>query len=87
MNASEYFVEMYHVLDEYIENGRLVVFGVFVTTLDEVFLMVARGESGHKKSITKLPNTTPIPQQSYRTEDQITEGGLFLMHTTSLFAK
>jgi len=93
IDASEYFVEMFNVLDEYIENGRLVVYGVSVTTLDEVFLMVARGENTKKDSmslskINLIPKVSiPASQQSYKAADQISESALFLVHTKSLFAK
>jgi len=97
IDASEYFVEMFHAFDEYIENGRLVVYGVSVTTLDEVFLMVARGENGKKESMRSsttnlMPNLSPqnvvsAPQQSYRSQEPISSNTLFLVHTKSLFAK
>lgn len=95
IDASEHFVEMFHALDEYIENGKLVVYGVSVTTLDEVFLMVARGENGpankdplRSSAINLLPeNPISASHQSYRAEEQMSDSALFLVHTKSLFAK
>jgi len=95
IDASEHFVEIFYALDKYIENGKLVVYGVSVTTLDEVFLMVARGENGCgqrdtlcSSALNVIPeNLISDSQQSYRAEEQISDKALFLVHTKSLFTK
>ena len=69
------------------------MYGVSGTTLDEVFLMVARGESPNRESIAsckqnELPiNSNTTAQRSYRNEIQMSENALFIVYTRNLFAK
>ena len=49
LDASGQFVGLFEKLDEMAESGEYIVtYGVSITTLDEVFLMVARGDTGHE---------------------------------------
>ncbi|KAL7554951.1 hypothetical protein ACHAWF_018531 [Thalassiosira exigua] len=44
MGQSEKFIGMFQRLDELIANGDINTYGISITTLDEVFLMVAQGQ-------------------------------------------
>lgn len=48
LGASSTFAPMFNKLEELISNGKIVTYGVGITTLDEVFLLVARGAAGEK---------------------------------------
>jgi len=43
IKSSHQFVNMFEKLDHLITNKKVVTYGVGITTLDEVFIMVARG--------------------------------------------
>eukprot|EP00555_Chaetoceros_dichaeta_P000460 CAMPEP_0198278550 /NCGR_PEP_ID=MMETSP1447-20131203/66438_1 /TAXON_ID=420782 /ORGANISM="Chaetoceros dichaeta, Strain CCMP1751" /LENGTH=196 /DNA_ID=CAMNT_0043973637 /DNA_START=771 /DNA_END=1358 /DNA_ORIENTATION=+ len=88
VDVSKHFVEMFHVLHEHIENGKLVVFSVSVTTLQDVFLMLARGENGRiqKYSLrSSAINSIPAPHQSYGVDERMSDSAIFLVHTKSFF--
>lgn len=43
-NSSEDFVGLFKELDTMVDHDQIITYGVSITTLDEVFLMVARGD-------------------------------------------
>ena len=50
IGESARFVGMFKMLDKQIKKHRIEAYGVSVTTLDEVFLLVARGDAGPRTS-------------------------------------
>jgi hypothetical protein len=48
MGSSHLFTAMFQQLDEQIERGSMSCYGVSITTLDEVFMMVTRGAKTEK---------------------------------------
>ena len=49
LGASANFAPMFEKLDSEVSEGGIVTYGVGITTLDEVFLLVARGDTNEKK--------------------------------------
>jgi len=91
IDASDRFAEMFEQLDLKVTNGEIAMYGVGITTLDEVFLLVARGETGDKQvvmesSIRNLEDGGD-PGVSFRSQEDIAERELFAVHVRSLFAK
>lgn len=88
IGASDKFVGMFEQLDE-----QDCTYGVSVTTLDEVFLMVARGEEGlhlsseRKDAIEPEKDTNELDSRSYRQSLEATEKGskTFQRHVQALF--
>uniref|UniRef100_A0A7S2EEV5 ABC transporter domain-containing protein n=1 Tax=Trieres chinensis TaxID=1514140 RepID=A0A7S2EEV5_TRICV len=103
MNASDRFVNMFDRLDSLVESKKIVTYGVSVTTLDEVFLMVARGDTGHeevqdsvRKStmnqnenglVEEVPDNVSITSKSYKSLADMNETTVFNRHVQALFAK
>mmetsp|Transcript_3366 Transcript_3366/g.4864 ORF Transcript_3366/g.4864 Transcript_3366/m.4864 type:complete len:1961 (-) Transcript_3366:133-6015(-) len=91
IGASAQFGSMFNELDKKVDNGEIVTYGVGVTTLDEVFLMVARGEN---RDQTKLASSSKLVNDSEREESSKSfrsrmdlEDGLFFRHVQALFQK
>ena len=93
IGASARFTSMFEQLDREVEDSRIVTYGVSITTLDEVFLLVARGETGEKvsmKSSSDLRNGTSIldnADKSYRSQMDLDSNGIFIRHVQALFRK
>jgi ATP-binding cassette, subfamily A (ABC1), member 3 len=93
IGASSKFTPMFEQLDQEVENSRIVTYGVSITTLDEVFLLVARGETGEKvsmKSSSNMLNDKAIldtGDKSYRSQMDLESTGRFIRHVQALFRK
>mmetsp|Transcript_30651 Transcript_30651/g.64872 ORF Transcript_30651/g.64872 Transcript_30651/m.64872 type:complete len:1373 (-) Transcript_30651:2144-6262(-) len=88
------FSTMFEQLDEQITRHNIETYGVSVTTLDEVFIMVARGEEGlQQSSERKEPRIADKGMdeensRSYRYSlDTSEQGSQFKRHVQALFAK
>jgi hypothetical protein len=92
--ASASFTEMFKQLDVLIDKRAIVTYGVGITTLDEVFLLVARGANPEKTALTSsrqmdAVNTVVKDEESRSTRSKMdleTEG-LFTRHLVALFKK
>jgi hypothetical protein len=94
IGASGQFIEMFQNLDEEVDKQKIVTYGVSITTLDEVFLLVARGGGDHGNDHEK---EKPLEGKKILNEDNVMKSmksrmdlekdGLFLRHITSLFRK
>lgn len=86
ISESASFISMFEKLDE-----QSIIYGVSVTTLDEVFLMVARGAEGLQISSEQEPATKAMVEEdstSYRHSFDTTEQSApFRRHVRALFAK
>ena len=92
IGASSQFSGIFDQLDERIEKKEIVTYGVGITTLDEVFLMVARGEIPDKiesmRSSLKLGEvSTPAIQSTYNSREEVSGSSLFSSHMKSLVMK
>lgn len=94
MGASSQFGPMFKALDEEIEHGRgIVSYGVSITTLDEVFLLVARGEgTGEKKEFASSKHMDGVAladegTKSARSRMDLENEGLFVRHIGALLKK
>jgi ATP-binding cassette subfamily A (ABC1) protein 3 len=96
--ASAAFTGMFEQLDSEADEGNVVTYGVGVTTLDEVFLLVARGgETNDKKSVrSSLMSSSAKALQGMSAEDaeksirsrmELENDGLVLRHIGALFKK
>jgi hypothetical protein len=96
--ASAAFTGMFEQLDSEADEGNVVTYGVGVTTLDEVFLLVARGgETNDKKSVrSSLMSSSAKALQGMSAEDaeksirsrmELENDGLVVRHIGALFKK
>lgn len=92
--ASSSFTPMFQQLDVLVENGAIVTYGVGITTLDEVFLLVARGADREKSFLTssrQLDSVAAIVKdeesRSTRSKMDLETEGLFVRHVVALFKK
>lgn len=97
LDSSSEFPNMLNRLDEMVEGKEISSYGVGITTLEEVFLMVARGETGEKdkmesvrqgKSIRKNGSVRSSARGSFRsTGEEMEQQQQFARHVQDLFAK
>eukprot|EP00978_Attheya_sp_CCMP212_P013362 scaffold33622_cov51-Attheya_sp.AAC.3 len=96
LGASTKFVDMFGELDRKVESCEIITYGISITTLDEVFLMVARGEYGADKK-EEYPSVRAGLGAPFRDDNTMTRShhskmdlekdGLFFRHCQALFAK
>lgn len=92
IGAASNFTPMFEQLDEAVDDEAIVTYGVSITTLDEVFLLVARG--GHHGEKKELRSSRHMGGEMNFDEDKsvmsridLEHDGLFLRHVQSLFQK
>mmetsp|Transcript_15159 Transcript_15159/g.25138 ORF Transcript_15159/g.25138 Transcript_15159/m.25138 type:complete len:1684 (-) Transcript_15159:977-6028(-) len=91
IGAASQFMPMFEQLDREVDEKKIVTYGVSITTLDEVFLLVARGETGEKVELesSKAQGGALLAdeEKSYRSSMDLENDGLFVRHVQSLFRK
>jgi ATP-binding cassette subfamily A (ABC1) protein 3 len=95
LGASSSFTPMFEQLDDEVEKGNIVTYGVSITTLDEVFLLVARGDSHERKSLKSsqmieadtAAATKADEERSVRSRMDLENDGLVIRHIGALFQK
>ena len=91
LGAAAKFPSMLEGLDQEMDKKNIVTYGVSITTLDEVFLLVARGEMGDKVALKSSRSVrSPLLEsadKSYRSAMNLNSKGLFVRHVRSLFRK
>mmetsp|Transcript_19452 Transcript_19452/g.28094 ORF Transcript_19452/g.28094 Transcript_19452/m.28094 type:complete len:2009 (+) Transcript_19452:240-6266(+) len=99
IGAASNFTTIFEQLDDQVEQNNIVTYGVSITTLDEVFLLVARGETNQKevelasKSQLKIGDgeddagDNTDDERSVRTRMNLEQDGLFFRHLSALFVK
>lgn len=94
LGASSNFKPMFEQLDVEVDSGGIVTYGVGITTLDEVFLLVARGDTHEKTGMASLRRnekgavtTREDADKSYRSRMDLESEGLFSRHVVALFRK
>lgn len=91
IGAASEFKSMFEQLDDEVDDGGIVTYGVSITTLDEVFLLVARGGTAEKvemkSSKAKAGELVGEGETSYRSRMDLENDGMFARHVQSLFRK
>lgn len=93
IGASANFVSMFERLDYLIKEHKIETYGVSITTLDEVFLMVARGEEGLHLSTrpeglqAQEKDFEPESTRRYRLSADGNERNAFKRHVRALLIK
>lgn len=95
MAAATHFVPVFDELDKKMDDGAVSTYGVSITTLDEVFLLVARGGKAGKKEDYKPSQGNDSPSvpadeksdKSARSKMDLDSDGLLGIHVSSLFKK
>jgi len=102
IGASAQFAPMFEGLDVEVEKGTITSYGVSITTLDEVFLLVARGNVGNKsvrsfrsvmdeskKNLAVSNQTHEVVEEKSEQQSRMNleKDGLFLRHIGALFTK
>jgi hypothetical protein len=92
MGASSQFGPMFDGLDKQINQGSIGSYGVSITTLDEVFLLVARGEATEKKAYaSSRMNSEGVlvdgAEKTARSRMDLENEGLFTRHLGALLRK
>ena len=95
LGAASKFGPMFDDLDKEIEEKRISSYGVGITTLDEVFLLVARGDTQNKKQFASSThigavsekNITDNGERSARSKMDLDRSNLFFTHLTALLTK
>lgn len=94
LGAAPNFTPMFDQLDEQVDKGGIVTYGVGITTLDDVFLLVARGKSA-EKAVLKSAEPEDAKTVAYkddmepsaRSKMDLETEGLFVRHVGALFRK
>jgi len=103
LGASSTFAPMFDQLEELRANDEIVTYGVGITTLEEVFLLVARGatpdqahEKPHLKSTEAVDGKDTSAKQVFENERSVSSNStkmdleannMFARHVTALFRK
>jgi len=97
IGAASNFPPMFEQLDAQADQGGIVTYGVGITTLDEVFLLVARGDTHQEKadytSSQRIDANAPAApadndeDRSARSRMDLEKDGLFVRHVVALFRK
>ena len=92
VGAASQFAPMFEGLDREVEAGTISSYGVSITTLDEVFLLVARGGEAEKSefasaSVKASAAALYDPEKSTRSRMDLENEGLFMTHLGALFRK
>jgi ATP-binding cassette subfamily A (ABC1) protein 3 len=91
IGAAAKFTPMFEKLDHEMDQKNIVTYGVSITTLDEVFLLVARGETGEKIGLQSSRTGGGAflggDDKSVRSRMDLDNDGLFVRHVQSLFRK
>ncbi len=102
LGASSNFKPMFEALDREVEQGTIETYGVSITTLEEVFLLVARGAetAASKKNLASSQRLSGVPViedgkadksdldgRSQRSKMNLERNRLFATHLQALFKK
>ncbi|GKY90545.1 hypothetical protein MPSEU_000028200 [Mayamaea pseudoterrestris] len=92
LGASSKFPPMFESLDRLVDDKAISSYGVSLTTLEEVFLLVARGGSEEKQDFTSsgrpaVQSLSKDPEKSHRSQMDLAKEGLFFTHLGALFKK
>ena len=94
LGASDKFVPMLEELDAEVKGGSISTYGVSITTLDSVFLLVARGAEKDKKdyesskfSSKNLASGEEDDERSVRSKMDLENEDLFSTHLQALLRK
>lgn len=97
IRSSERFPSLFNFLESHVDAGTINAYGVSITTMDEVFLCVAKGENHSaitlpSASTMSIMNQGESPERSANLDSinasaDMTESELFRIHVRALFEK
>ena len=94
LGSSAEFIPMFDQLDEQVSKESIITYGVSITTMDAVFLLVARGETQDKPLLKSAQRTSDAAvaykdemEKSARSKMDLETEGLFVRHVGALFRK
>ncbi|KAG7367345.1 multidrug ABC transporter ATPase [Nitzschia inconspicua] len=94
LGSASNFMQMFDKLDDQVTNNGIVTYGVGITTLDDVFLLVARGETAEKsvpksaeKKVASDVTYRDDMERSARSKMDLESEGLLVRHIGALFRK
>lgn len=88
MSSSHQFVSALTQLDSEVANGNIDSYGLSFTTLEEVFLIVSRGENGQQQETTEKESTAlSLRGSTTLSNDDFDRNNLFYRHIRTLFMK
>jgi ATP-binding cassette, subfamily A (ABC1), member 3 len=88
MKGSHSFVQMLRRLDTEVAKGRIDSYGLSLTTLEEVFVLVSRGEGICDKEIEPSSKTLSLHKKGrIACADDFERDKLFMRHVRALFKK
>ena len=88
MTSSHQFVPTLARLDDEVAEGNIDSYGLSFTTLEEVFLIVSRGESAKpREESEKKSATLSLCGSTTLSQDDFERDNLFLRHVRTLFLK
>jgi len=94
LGASANFAPIFDQLEDLVTKGEIVTYGVGITTLDEVFLLVTRGatpaDKAQLKSAEIVKDQTSMKAENERSigsRMELESEGLFSRHVSALFKK
>jgi ATP-binding cassette subfamily A (ABC1) protein 3 len=88
ISGSSNFASMLTRLDEEVDKGTVVNYGLGITTLEEVFLLVAHGDENERTDLKASQRDLLKSSESFRLQGQIElEDKVFRRHVAALFRK
>jgi len=89
IGESDKFPEIFESLDEKVSNRQVVTYGVSITTMESVFLMVAQGKVSALKEDSLNQDIQPIGNKpvSFRPDQNSSQAQIFSRHVSSLIYK
>ena len=94
LDSTSGFVSMFAKLDEVVESNDISNYGVSITTLEEVFLMVARGSSGKErekfassKKLSSVAEALGEGDTSHRSRQDLNNSMIFTRHVQCMLQK
>jgi len=88
VGAAPKFAPMFEDLDKEIDSGTVSSYGVSITTLEEVFLLIARGETSTRDGFSSVRNTAEDSEsEPWRSRMDLKRDSLFSTHLRALFGK
>jgi ABC-type multidrug transport system ATPase subunit len=87
LGAASTFAPMFDQLEELVSKDEIVTYGVGITTLDEVFLLVARGASPEKARLKSMKAEEEKPSTIVDNERSISSMSKMDLETEALFSR
>jgi ATP-binding cassette, subfamily A (ABC1), member 3 len=87
LGSSPQFTAMFEKLDQQIEKGSMSCYGVSITTLDEVFLMVTRGDLPEKAAFASARHGSTETLDNYESRGDLDHSTVVTLDETISFSR